>query len=114
MKAANGVWHSSAARPSEIPSMKFQRQQSSCLLREATLLQIRHPQKFRAQLYIHSFHSSKLSRTRQFSCVIACPSLSPPVNWSQLPAARLITLVPKSPHCALLLDAWASTPRPAE
>ncbi len=42
------------------------------------------------------------------------PFAIPPVNWSQLPAARLITLVPKSPHCALLVDAWASTPRPAK
>jgi len=39
-------------------------------------------------------------------------AIAPPVNWSQLPAARLITLVPKSPPCALLVDAWASTPRP--
>ena len=35
-----------------------------------------------------------------------------PLNWSHLPAARVITLVPKGPHCALMVDAWASTPRP--
>ena len=31
------------------------------------------------------------------------------VNWSQLPAPRQITLVPKSPHLARFVDAWAST-----
>jgi hypothetical protein len=35
-----------------------------------------------------------------------------PVNWSQLPAARQITLVPKRWHLARFVDAWASTPRP--
>ncbi len=35
-----------------------------------------------------------------------------PVNWSQLPATRQITLVPKSQHLARFKDAWASTPRP--
>jgi hypothetical protein len=34
------------------------------------------------------------------------------VNWSQLPAARLITLVLQNPYGALLAGAWASTPRP--
>jgi hypothetical protein len=35
-----------------------------------------------------------------------------PVNWSQLPAARQITLVPKRPHLARFVGAWASTGRP--
>jgi len=37
-----------------------------------------------------------------------------PVNWSQLPAARQIALVPKSRHLARFVDAWASTPPPGK
>ncbi len=49
-----------------ILAIKFECQQSSGFLGEAALLQIGDPQKFRWQLYIHSFHSSKLAHRRQF------------------------------------------------
>src|SRR2546430_9664829 len=45
-----------------ILTIKFEGQQSSGFLGEAAPLQIRDPQKFRRQLYVHGFHSSKLDR----------------------------------------------------
>src|SRR2546430_5156134 len=49
-----------------ILTIKFEGQQSSGFLGEAAPLQIRDPQKFRRQLYVHGFHSSKLPHTRKF------------------------------------------------
>src|SRR5258708_14095845 len=55
-----------------VPSRPYPRdraregQESSGFLGKAALFQICHSQKFRWQLYIHSFHSSKLPHKRQF------------------------------------------------
>src|SRR5437016_3697908 len=68
MKAANGVRHSSAARPSETLSsrVKFERQQSSDFLGEAALLQICDSHKFGWQLYVHGFDTGKLPHPQHF------------------------------------------------
>src|SRR6266566_6286605 len=68
IKAANGVRHSSAARPSETLSsrVKFERQQSSDFLGEAALLQICDSHKFGWQLYVHGFDTGKLPHPQHF------------------------------------------------